>query len=70
MTNYFYWEEYKSADHRNYKRYSTPWEFFLSALADGLLLDFKGQLVSLGPEDSSQHSARSQQYGHLDGVKF
>ena len=38
----------------------TPWEFFMSALADGLSLVFKLQQVSSSLQDSSQYSGRSQ----------
>ena len=38
----------------------TPWEFFPSALADGLSLKFEGQQVFSSLQDSSQYSARCQ----------
>ena len=38
----------------------TPWEFFTSALADGLSLEFEWQQVSSKLQDSSQYSGRSQ----------
>ena len=37
-----------------------PWEFIVSALADGLSLEFERQQVSLRLQDPSQYS------GHLD----
>ena len=38
----------------------TPLEIFTSAIADGLLLKFELQQVSLSLRDSSQYSSRSQ----------
>ena len=38
----------------------TPWEFFTSALADGLSPKFGWHQVSLSLQDSSQYSGRSQ----------
>ena len=43
-----------------YYYYFTSWEFFISALADGLLLKFEWQLVSSSSQDSSKYSGRSQ----------
>ena len=45
----------------------TFWEFFTSALADGLSLEFEWQQVSSSLEDSLQDSGRSQQCCSLDG---
>ena len=39
---------------------STPCEFFISVLADGLSLEFEWQQVSSSLQDSSQYSGRSQ----------
>ena len=44
---------------------STPWEFFTSALADGLSLEFERQVPS-SLQDSSQYSGWSQQCCSLD----
>ena len=46
----------------------TPWEFFTSALANGLSLEFKWQQISSSLQDSSQYSGHSQQYYSLDGL--
>ena len=43
-------------------------EFFTSAYADGLLLEFEWQQVSSSLHDSSQYSGRSQQCCSLDGL--
>ena len=48
--------------------YSTHWEFFPPALADGFLLVFEWQQVSSSLQDSSQYSDRSQQCCSLDGL--
>ena len=45
----------------------TPWEFFTSALADGLSLEFEVQQVSSSLQDSS---GRSQQCCSLDGLQL
>ena len=37
----------------------TSWEFFTSALADGLSVEFEWQQVSSSLQDSSQYSSRS-----------
>ena len=44
------------------------WEFFTSALADGLSLESEWQQVSSGLKDSPQYFGRSQQYRSLDGL--
>ena len=36
------------------------WEYFTSALFNGLSQEFEWQQVSSGPQDSSQYSGRSQ----------
>ena len=41
--------------------YFAPWEFFASALADGLSLELEWQKVSSNLQDTSQYSGRSQQ---------
>ena len=41
---------------------------FITALADGILLEFEWQQVSSSPQDSSQYSGRSQQCCSLDGL--
>ena len=46
----------------------TPWEFFTSALVDGLSLEFEWQQVSSSLQDSSQYSRHSQQCCHLDDL--
>ena len=46
----------------------TPWEFFTSALADGLSLNFEWQQVSSSLWDSSQYYGRSRQCSNLDGL--
>ena len=46
----------------------TPLEFFTSALADGLSLEFERQQVSSCLQDTSQYSGRSQKYCHLEGL--
>ena len=38
----------------------TPWEFFTSALANGLSLEIEWQQVASSLQDSSQYSGRSQ----------
>ena len=43
-------------------------EFFTSALADGLSLEFEWQQVSSSLHDSTQYSGRSQQCCSLDGL--
>ena len=40
--------------------YVTPWEFFTSALVDGLSLEFEWQQISSSLQDYSQYSGRSQ----------
>ena len=44
----------------------TPWEFFTSALADGLSLEFEWQQISSNIQDSSQYSVWSQWRCSLD----
>ena len=44
----------------------TPWEFFISVLADGLSLEFEWEQVSSNLQESSQYSSRSQQCCCLD----
>ena len=44
----------------------TPLEFFTSALADGLSLEFEWQQVSSSFQDSSQYFGHSQQHCSLD----
>ena len=46
----------------------TPLEFFISALADGLPLEFEWQQVFSSNSDSSQYSSRSQKCSSLDGL--
>ena len=46
----------------------TSLEFFTSALADGLSLEFEWQQVSSSLQDSSQYSGRPQQCCSLDGL--
>ena len=43
-------------------------DFFISAFADGLSLEFEWQQVSSSIQDSSQYSDRSQQCCSLDGL--
>ena len=45
-----------------------PWEFFTSALADSLSLEFKWQRVSSCLQDSSKYSGRSQLCSSLHGL--
>ena len=47
----------------------TPWEFFTSALANGLSLEPERQQVSSNLRVSSQYSGRSQQYCSLDRLQ-
>ena len=46
--------------------YLTPGEFFIPPLVDGLALDFVSQQISLGLQDSSEYSGRSQHCCSLD----
>ena len=46
----------------------TPLEFFTSALADGLSLEFERQQVTSNLQDSSQYSGRYQQCCSSDGL--
>ena len=48
--------------------YVTPWEFFTSALADGLSVELEWQQISSRLLDSSQYSGRSQKCCSLDGL--
>ena len=48
----------------------TPLEFFTSALADSLSLEFVWQQVSSSLQDSSQYSGRSQQCCSLDAARL
>ena len=48
---------------------SIPWEFFTSALADGLSLESEWQQVFSSLQDSSQYSGRSQQCRSLGFLK-
>ena len=43
-------------------------EFFTSALADGLSVELEWQQVSSSLQDSSQYSGRSQKCSSLDGI--
>ena len=43
-------------------------EFFTSALADGLTLEFEWQQVSSSLQDSSQYYGRSQKCSSLNGL--
>ena len=45
------------------------WEFFTSALADGLSLGFEWQQVPSSLQDSSQYSGWSQYYSSLDVLR-
>ena len=47
-------------------KYFTPWEFFTSALPDGLSLESEWQQVTSSFQDSSQYSGWSQQCYSLD----
>ena len=46
----------------------TLWDFFISALADGLLHEIEWQKVSSSLQDSSQYSGRYQLCSSLDGL--
>ena len=46
----------------------TSSDFFRSAFADGLSLEFKSQQVSSSLQGSLQYSGRSQQSCNLDGL--
>ena len=49
-----------------FSNYFTPWEFFTSAFADGLLLESENQHIASSLQDSSHYSGRSQEYSSLD----
>ena len=51
----------------SYYYHVTYWEFFTSALADDLSLEFEWQQISSSLQDSSQYSGRSQYCSSLDG---
>ena len=51
-----------------YYSYSIHWEFFMSALADDLSLEFEWQQVSSSLQNSSQYSGRCRQCCGLDGI--